>query len=158
MNEDGILMLLGGLIAGGLGTWWGGYQVGQRAVQGTLQTREDALAQREIEVSQRAQEATQRSTEAEALWERAVEQQRAAQEVLRRAAQCEAVAHEAMTVAQRQVEAAEAHWRTWAAERVAQAHAEVIDAERRRRNATATAERRRRKLVAVQSQRSHPAS
>ena len=158
MNADGILMLLGGLIAGGLGAWWGGYQVGQRAVQGPLQTREDALAQREIEVSRRVQEAIQLRTEAEALWEQAAEQQRSAQEILRQAAQRETVAHEAMTMAQRQVDAAEAHWRTWAEEWVAQAHAEVIDAERRRRNATATAERRRRKLAAVHSQRSRPAS
>ena len=63
-----------------------------------------------------------------------------------------------MTMAQRQVEATEAHWRTWAEERIAQAHAEVIEAERRRRNAAATAERRRRKLATVQSQRTHPAS
>lgn len=158
MNWDGILMLLGSLIAGGLGAWWGGYRVGQRMVQGPLQTRENALAQREIEVSRRVQEAMQRSTEAEALWERAVEQQRSAQEVLRQVAQHETAAREAMTVAQRQVEAAESHWRIWAEERVAQARAVVIDAERRRRNAAATAERRRRKLAAVHSQRSHPAS
>jgi hypothetical protein len=144
MNADGLLMLLGGLIVGGLGAWWGGYRVGQRAVQGPVQTREEALAQRE--------------TEAEALWKQVAEQQQSVQEVLRQAAQREAMAHEAMTVAQHQVEAAEAHWRTWAEEQVAQAHAEVIEAERRRRNAAATAERRRRKLAAVHSQRSHPAS
>jgi hypothetical protein len=144
MNADGLLMLLGGLIVGGLGAWWGGYRVGQRAVQGPVQTREEALAQRE--------------TEAEALWTRVAEQQQSVQEVLRQAAQRETAAREAMTLAQRQVEAAESHWRTWAEERVAQAHAEVIDAERRRRNAAATAERRRRKLAAVHSQRSHPAS
>ena len=66
--------------------------------------------------------------------------------------------------AQQEAEAAKAeaittqvYWKKWATQEVAQAKAEMANAQKRSRNAIGTAERRKRKLERVLSERPHTA-
>ena len=129
-------------LLGGVGGWFLGRLrsgwTGRRAAQADVQAARDLLTR--AQASWQAQQTTERAQLAQAWVEVTAAQQAAS----------------AAVEAQRQAEAAQRHWQAWAAQEVAQARAQLADAERRRWNATATAERRKRKLARLLSERSHP--
>jgi hypothetical protein len=135
-------------LLGGVGGWFLGRLrsgwTGRRAAQADVQAARDLLTR--AQASWQAQQTTERAQLAQA-WAEVIAAQQAAQQAASAAAD-----------AQRQAEATQRHWQAWAAQEVAQARAQIADAERRRWNATATAERRKRKLARLLSERSHPAT
>lgn len=135
-------------LLGGVGGWClgrlGGGWTGRRAAQAEVQAARDLLMQEQT--SWHEEQITERARLAQA-WADVT----AAQQVAQQAAS-------ATAEAQRQAEAAQRHWPAWAAQEVAQARAQIADAEHCRWNATATAERRKRKLARLLSERSHPAA
>jgi hypothetical protein len=138
-----VAWLLGGVAGWFLGRLGGGW-TRRRAAQADVQAARDLLTQEQA--SWHEEQTAERAQLAQA-WAEVTAAQQVAQQAASAAAE-----------AQCQAEAAQRHWQVWAAQEVAQARAQIADAERRRWNATATAERRKRKLTRLLSERSHPAA
>ncbi len=120
-----------------------GQWTGSLAAEADLRTDREAM---EAETASQAHEMAQERQNLEQDRAQALEAHQMAQQAQQEA---DAAKAEAITI--------QVYWKKWATQEVAQAKAEMANAQKRSRNAIGTAERRKRKLDRVLSERPHTA-